>query len=332
MKIAVAGGHSKKCPGASKYIDEYTEDRKVKDALITELKNRGHSVVDCSNEKTTQSSELAEEVRLANASGASLFVAIHFNAGGGTGSECWYYSGSSAGKTYSERVASKLASKLGLRNRGAKATTSLYVLRHTSMTAILPEVCFVDTQADANAYNKVGYKAVAAAIADGICNTNSGVTSTATTTSDPARSTQLYTPNNTDAQKWVVEWEDDEWFRLKNVACGKYLDVKSAGTTAGTPVRVYPGNGTDAQLWKMQRVDMDTKPDFLGAVELIPKVNENLRLDCVSGGKTDGTGTQIYTANNTGAQRWQIMDLGGAKWTLINVQSAKALDVVSGGK
>lgn len=183
MKIAVAGGHSKVAQGAVGHLNEYTEDRKVKNALIRELKNRGHSVVDCSNEKTTQNAELAEEVRLANASGAELFIAIHFNAGGGTGSECWYYTGSSAGKAHSERVASKMASALGLRNRGAKATKSLYVLRKTSMTAILPEVCFVDTKADANAYNKIGANAVAAAIADAVCNTNAGVTSSTSASS-----------------------------------------------------------------------------------------------------------------------------------------------------
>lgn len=334
MKIAVAGGHSKACPGASGYIDEYTEDRKVANALIQELKNRGHSVANCSNEKGTQSSELAEECRLANASGANLFVAIHFNAGGGTGCEVWHYTSSSSAKSYAAKVSSQLASKMGLKNRGAKGSTGLYVLKHTTMTAILVEVCFVDTKSDCDTYNRVGYQAVAAAIADAISGTTSGVTAggSGTSSTDPARSTQLYTPNNTDAQKWYPEWEDDEFFRLKNVACGKYLDVKSAGNTSGTAVRVYPENGTDAQLWKMKKVDGSYKPEFLAPVEIIPKVNEDLRLDCVSGGLTDGTGTQIYESNGTGAQQWTIVDLGNGQWTLINNQSAKALDVVSGGK
>lgn len=176
MKIAVAGGHSKKCPGASKYIDEYTEDRKVVAALIDELNNRGHSVVNCSNEKATQSAELAEECRLANNSGANLFIAIHFNAGGGTGTEVWHYTSSSSAKSYANKVSSAVASKLGLKNRGAKGSTGLYVLKHTKMTAILVEVCFVDTNADADAYNRVGYQAVAAAIADAISGTNTGTT------------------------------------------------------------------------------------------------------------------------------------------------------------
>ena len=49
MHIAVAGGHSKGAPGASHFIDEYKEDRKVASALVEELKARGCSVTSCSN-------------------------------------------------------------------------------------------------------------------------------------------------------------------------------------------------------------------------------------------------------------------------------------------
>ena len=37
MKIAVRGGHVPKFTGASKFIDELTEDRKVKNSLINAL-------------------------------------------------------------------------------------------------------------------------------------------------------------------------------------------------------------------------------------------------------------------------------------------------------
>lgn len=175
MKIAVAGGHSKAAPGAHGHLDEYTEDRAVASALLAELHRRGVEVVSCTNEKTTQGSELAEEVRLANASGANLFVAIHFNAASPTdgtrGVETWFHNGSSA-STHAVAVTNKLAAALGLPNRGAKSTTKLYVLKHTKMPAILVEVCFVDALGDANAYRKLGAKGVARAIADGILGTN----------------------------------------------------------------------------------------------------------------------------------------------------------------
>ena len=49
-------------------------------------------------------------------------------------------------------MSANVAGALGLRNRGAKSTTSLYVIRHTNMPAVLLEVCFVDTGQDAHAW------------------------------------------------------------------------------------------------------------------------------------------------------------------------------------
>lgn len=176
MKIAIAGGHSKAAPGAHGYLDEYTEDRTVASALLAELQRRGVDVASCTNEKTTQGSELAEECRLANLSGADLFVAIHFNAASNTegtrGVETWFHTGSSA-QSKAVSVTNKLALALGLPNRGAKATKGLYVLNHTNMPAILVEVCFVDAQGDANAYRALGAQGVARTIADGILGANS---------------------------------------------------------------------------------------------------------------------------------------------------------------
>ena len=37
MKIAVRGGHTELCTGASALINELTEDRKVKDAVVKYL-------------------------------------------------------------------------------------------------------------------------------------------------------------------------------------------------------------------------------------------------------------------------------------------------------
>lgn len=159
------------------------------------------------------------------------------------------------------------------------------------------------------------------------------MTGTKTESNDKSVSIQLYTPNNTDAQKFAVEWVDDDSFRLKSVSCGLYLDVAGASKNSGTAVRVYTGNGTDAQRWKIkQQCNGQYNPDFAKPVEIIPYVNEDLRLDCVASGDVDGTGIQTYTHNDTGAQQWQILDHGDGTWTLINVDSSKALDVVGGGK
>lgn len=152
MKIAIAGGHSAAARGASGYIDEYEKDRDYVAKLIPALEAAGHTVVDCSNEATTVNGELYAEVSKANESDADYFLAVHFNAGGGTGTECWYYSGNEAGYELADTMSSNVAGALGLRNRGAKSTTSLYVIRRTNMPAVLLEVCFVDTYQDAQAW------------------------------------------------------------------------------------------------------------------------------------------------------------------------------------
>ena len=112
MHIAIAGGHSAIASGASGYLDEYECDRAFVAQLIDAFDAQGWYVTDCSNEESNVSAELREECRIANASGADLFIAVHFNSGGGTGTEVWYYTYSSA-ETYAQDVSRELASALG---------------------------------------------------------------------------------------------------------------------------------------------------------------------------------------------------------------------------
>lgn len=167
MHIAIAGGHSANARGASGFIDEYDCDRAFVAQLIPAFESQGWYVTDCSNDADSVNGELAEECRIANGSGSDLFIAVHFNAGGGTGTEVWHYPGSSA-ESYAESVSAELASALGLRNRGAKATTGLYVLNRTTMPAILIEVCFVDSEADADAWHATSWSALCGAVVRGL--------------------------------------------------------------------------------------------------------------------------------------------------------------------
>ena len=224
MKVAAgAGGHSKKAPGARKYIDEYTEDRKVIKAFVKELESRGIECVNCSNEKPTQSQELAEECRLANKSGAGLFIAFHFNAASTTsgtrGTEVWYHTGSADGKSYAKKASDMLADALGLKDRGAKATTGLYVLNHTEMTAILVEVCFVDAKGDVNAYKKLGADGVAKAVADALFGKKGNASSAA----------KKYTAYKVDATNGLNlrKGPGTKYARVGGIADGEVVQVES---------------------------------------------------------------------------------------------------------
>ena len=127
-KYNVHGGHNKIVPGASGYLDEVTEDRKVKNQLILYLRSMGHTVYDCTDDRgKTQSKNLANITAKCNQHDVTLDISIHLNAGGGTGTEVLYVS--SSGKTYAEKVSRAVSSALGITNRGAKKRTDLYVLK-----------------------------------------------------------------------------------------------------------------------------------------------------------------------------------------------------------
>ena len=168
IKIAINAGHTinGKGKGAVGYINESEETRKVAAALIPLLEAKGHKVINATvDTATTQSAYLRKSVEIANKSKADLFVSIHFNAGGGKGCEAYTWKGEKVKQAV--KVCDNL-SKEGFRNRGVKNGSNLYVVRNTTMTAILIEICFVDSKTDYDLYKKIGVKKIAKAIADGI--------------------------------------------------------------------------------------------------------------------------------------------------------------------
>lgn len=168
MIINVHGGHSLKCRGASGYLDEVNEDRKVKNRVIELLRANGHTVYDCTDDNgATQNANLKAIVSKCNDHKVDLDVSIHLNAGGGTGTEVYIYSDSSKAKDEATRIAEKISNTLGIRNRGVKTSTKLYVLKKTKSPALLVECCFAD-----NAIDKVKWNAdkCAKAIVEGILN------------------------------------------------------------------------------------------------------------------------------------------------------------------
>ena len=162
----IHAGHNFKVPGASGIFSETEEDRKVKDAVISKLRQLGHTVYDCTdNDGATQSQNLTNIVRNCNAHNVDLDISIHFNAsdGNGHGTEVYLY-GNGKHREAGERIVNEI-SKLGFRNRGIKDGSRLYVVTNTKALALLIECCFCDNAEDARIYNA---EAMAAAIVKGI--------------------------------------------------------------------------------------------------------------------------------------------------------------------
>ena len=179
------------CRGASGYLDEVNEDRKVKNRVISALQSAGHTVYDCTDDAgKTQGRNLASIVAKCNAHAVDLDVSIHLNAGGGKGVEVWCYGEKT--EDIAAAICANISATLGIPNRGVKYTHNLYVLRKTHSPAILIECCFVDSQNDASHWNadKCG-DAIASAIAGKTVagTTSSGSAPVATPVAKPATST-----------------------------------------------------------------------------------------------------------------------------------------------
>lgn len=143
-------GHSAKSPGAgANGYKEHEQARLCNDEFIKIMKKYGHGVINTTSDGKNKMAVLQEQVAKANKINAGekqLDISFHLNAGGGTGVEVYYYSDSA--KTIASDISSAIASTLGIKNRGAKQNKELYFLRHTKATAILVEVCFIDSASD----------------------------------------------------------------------------------------------------------------------------------------------------------------------------------------
>ncbi len=105
---------------------------------------------------TTNTTSLQARVRDANAWGADYFLSLHTNSASNpaaTGSEAFSYASGTRGYRFGSDILVALTNATGLRNRGMKVRPGLYVLRRTSMPAVLLELGFITNPSDAALMN-----------------------------------------------------------------------------------------------------------------------------------------------------------------------------------
>lgn len=198
MNINVHGGHNSIVQGASGFLNEVTEDRKIKNLVISKLQSLGHTVYDCTDETgTTQSKNLNNIVAKCNVHTVDVDVSIHLNAsdGNGKGVEVLVYSTDSKSYPYAQNICNAIA-ELGFKNRGVKVRTNLAVLKKTKSPALLVECCFCDNQEDANLYDA---ESMANAIVKGITNQVAAVQH-----SQPAQPSQPTSSKPSGYDEWIA--------------------------------------------------------------------------------------------------------------------------------
>ena len=153
MKYGIDIGHN--CPpvdtGAVGIRKEDELNKEVGIRVMEKLKALKHEVVYCTpSYASSLTNSLYRRINQANEEKADIYVSIHFNAGGGQGTEVFAIS--KEGKEIAQRVVEEIAA-LGHVNRGVKDGSWLYVLKNTKMPAILVEGAFVDSKEDMEKFN-----------------------------------------------------------------------------------------------------------------------------------------------------------------------------------
>lgn len=144
-KVFLSAGHGGTSPGASAYgLVEKTINLNIMLACRNIL--MAHNITVVCSRTTDENDPVQQEVKEANASGADIAVSFHTNAGGGNGSESYYYKSSNSGRRLAE-LCEKYTQTLGQNSRGVK-TNNLAFTRDTHMTAVLCECAFIDNSKD----------------------------------------------------------------------------------------------------------------------------------------------------------------------------------------
>lgn len=169
MKICINPGHTLRGTGSGAVgiKNESEENRKVASEVIRLLKNMGHQVVESRVDSASSNEEyLRKCVKVANDSKVDLFISIHFNSynKSASGVETLVYRANSDAYNVGRRICDRI-SALGFKNRSVKIRPDLYVIKNTTMSAVLVECCFIDSASDMGRYD---YKTMARAIVEGV--------------------------------------------------------------------------------------------------------------------------------------------------------------------
>lgn len=120
---------------------------------------------------------------------------------------------------------------------------------------------------------------------------------TSASTANRAR-VQLYSSNNTNAQKYRFESIGNGTYKIVNINSGKVLDVSSGSTANGAALQQYTSNNTVAQQWTVRNYGS-------GNIALV-SVNANKAVDIPGGNAVQQAQLQLYSPNGTVAQQWLV--------------------------
>lgn len=151
---------------------------------------------------------LTERIKKVNASNYDFIAEFHLNAGGGTGTECYYYHGSRKSQKYADKICDYISADLGIKQRASYGDDRAFdtdkdggdktklnasgkdyfaIIRDTKPCAVLIETVFIDTVSDLNLVKTAaGQKKCGEAIAKAVASVRGVTKKTTSTTTNKA--------------------------------------------------------------------------------------------------------------------------------------------------
>lgn len=110
---------------------------------------------------------------------------------------------------------------------------------------------------------------------------------------------QLWSNNDSGAQKWEVTLNGDGTYTFVNARSNKALDVQGAAAYSGANVQQYQQNGSAAQKWRVTY-------EGGGGYKIASAINPAFVLDISGGVMADGRNIGLYEDNGSAAQRFNF--------------------------
>jgi len=167
MRLVVDVGHNVEfdegCKGleSGKSEDELTAE--LGELVIKGLKGHGHIVFESKPiSASSLFNSLWQRAKFINRCSINYFVSLHFNCGGGSGTEIFYKG--ERGKRLGELLLEKIKQFTGLEGKLMPETNLPYLVRHAYVAGVQVEICYCDNAQDMALYNadKVSHAIISA--------------------------------------------------------------------------------------------------------------------------------------------------------------------------
>ena len=141
-----------------------------------------------------------------------------------------------------------------------------------------------------------------------------------------------YKITNSVRQFWKFNDEGNGYYSIRLASdTSMALDVAGGSAKEGANIQVYKFNGSDAQLFSLEKVDASRiLPN--GYYAMKSSANTKMAVEIANNSKSSGANVQLGTYNNRNKQKFYISYAGSGLYYIKNVRSLLNLDVAGASK